>query len=80
MGLVGMLGTLHLPQKGTVSQKSKWAFYFFILNHFRGATVSYAGECTKDCGCITLWQPVCGENGKTYSNDCDAKCEYVLDR
>ena len=27
--------------------------------------------CTKD------WRPVCGENGVTYPNACQAKCEKV---
>jgi hypothetical protein len=31
----------------------------------------------KKCVCILLWLPVCGENGKTYSNSCSAKCAGV---
>lgn len=29
------------------------------------------------CICVELWLPVCGENGKTYSNACFAKCAHV---
>jgi hypothetical protein len=31
----------------------------------------------KKCVCVQLWMPVCGENGKTYSNACFAKCAGV---
>jgi len=32
----------------------------------------------KEIGvCITLWDPVCGKNGETYSNSCFAKLAGV---
>ncbi|MBC7539906.1 MAG: hypothetical protein H7281_13880 [Bacteriovorax sp.] len=31
----------------------------------------------KNCVCVQLWMPVCGENGKTYSNSCFANCAGV---
>lgn len=31
----------------------------------------------EGCGCLALYDPVCGCNNKTYSNPCDAECAGI---
>ena len=35
--------------------------------------------CDQGCPCPTIYDPVCGSNGVTYSNSCEAECAGVFD-
>lgn len=47
---------------------------------YRKVTKQCDGKCPckSNCVCPQIFKPVCGVDNKAYSNECVAKCKYVV--
>jgi hypothetical protein len=59
--------------------KKNALLFLLIPLFFSGCDKMCVEKKKEDCFCITLYEPVCGCNGVTYGNACEAGCHGITD-
>ena len=64
--------------------RNKMRSYFIMTAFLLGCSTNISEsnkpeKKDKSCMCIKMYEPVCGPDGMTYGNKCEAECEGVKD-